>query len=226
MRRELGAMLKFDLYRMRGIFYLAPGAMLYWFVFSHGAEDPMSFASTSFIVLAIVLIFVVFGRYRRGLDGVLYDILLLRRRVVMISHYLTSLILVVLYGSLLAVVLGLRVLLGMGAASGWVAMAVSSLGAALLSCAVLAPVAVHYGYFTDSFFKYGYITGLFVFIITVATGMMGCWAALSAMPDSWLMANFPGWLRPWGPWLLLGLGLVGYLVSLLVSIFIYERQDH
>lgn len=226
MRRELGAMLKFDLYRMRGIFYLAPGAILYWFVFSHGAEDPMSFASTSFIVWVMMLIFVVFGRYRRGLDGVLYDILLLRRRVVMISHYLTSLILVVLYGSLLAVVLGLRVLLGMGAASGWVAMAVSSLGAALLSCAVLAPVAVCYGYFRESFVEYGYITNIFIFIIMVVTGMMGCWAALSAMPDSWLMANFPEWLRPWGPWLLLGLCLVGYLVSLLVSIFIYERQDH
>ena len=105
-------------------------------------------------------------------------------------------------------------------------MTPSSLGAAVLSYAVLAPVSVHYGYLMRAIFEYGYITGLFVFIITVATVMVGGWAALSAMPDSWLMANFPEWLRPWGPWLLLGLGLVGYLVSLLVSIFIYERQDH
>ena len=222
MRRELGAMLKFDLYRMRGIFYTTPGVILYWFVFSHGAEDPMSFAST-FLTMSVIFIF---SLETLAPHRVFYDILLLRRRVVTISYYLTSLMFLVLYGGLAAVVLGLRVLLGMGAASGWVAMAVSFLGAALLSCAVLAPVAVHYGYFTDSFFKYGYITGLFVFIITVATVMVGGWAALSAMPDSWLMANFPEWLRPWGPWLLLGLGLVGYLVSLLVSIFIYERQDH
>ena len=40
MRRELGAMLKFDLYRMRGIFYLAPGAILYWFVFLMGLKIP------------------------------------------------------------------------------------------------------------------------------------------------------------------------------------------
>ena len=222
MRRELGAMLKFDLYRMRGIFYTTPGVILYWFVFSHGAEDPMSFAST-FLTMSVIFIF---SLETLAPHRVFYDILLLRRRVVTISYYLTSLMFLVLYGGLAAVVLGLRVLLGMGAASGWVAMAVSSLGAALLSCAVLAPVAVCYGYFRESFVEYGYITNIFIFIIMVVTGMMGCWAALSAMPDSWLMANFPEWLRPWGPWLLLGLGLVGYLVSLLVSIFIYERQDH
>ena len=194
MRRELGAMLKFDLYRMRGIFYTTPGVILYWFVFSHGAEDPMSFAST-FLTMSVIFIF---SLETLAPHRVFYDILLLRRRVVTISYYLTSLMFLVLYGGLAAVVLGLRVLLGMDAASGWVAMTPSSLGAAVLSYAVLAPVSVHYGYLMRAIFEYGYITGLFVFIITVATVMVGGWAALSAMPDSWLMANFPEWRSPLG----------------------------
>lgn len=210
--RELKNAIRLDIQRILDSLFLVVVGVLIWVFFGilKGLMD-LVFLIAMIAVMTTTSAF--YGRF--GLDGLedadlLYDTLPLRRRTVMISHYLVSLAYLLAAEIVLVPVLLLGEILGMRAGGDWWAAASAAVGIMLVVFAVMVPVLIR---FTDA-------RGVVVLVVVAVVAGVGIYLL------GQLMSPLPGWVLAGWPWLLLVAGLVAWAVSLLVAIRVYQRQDH
>jgi membrane protein len=210
--RELKNAIRLDIQRILDSLFLVVVGVLIWVFFGilKGLMDLV------FVIAMIAVMTTTSAFYGKlGLDGLedadlLYDTLPLRRRTVMISHYLVSLAYLLAAEIVVVPVLLLWELLGMRAGGDWWAAASAAVGIMLVVFAVMVPVLIR---FTDA--RGGAVLVVVAVIAGVGIYLLGQ-----------LMSPLPGWVLAGWPWLLLVAGLVAWAVSLLVAIRVYQRQDH
>ena len=210
--RELKNAIRLDIQRILDSLFLVVVGVLIWVFFGilKGLMDLV------FLIAMIAVMTTTSAFYGKlGLDGLedadlLYDTLPLRRRTVMISHYLVSLAYLLAAEIVLVPVLLLGEILGMRAGGDWWAAASAAVGIMLVVFAVMVPVLIR---FTDA-------RGVVVLVVVAVVAGVGIYLL------GQLMSPLPGWVLAGWPWLLLVAGLVAWAVSLLVAIRVYQRQDH
>jgi len=210
--RELKNAIRLDIQRILDSLFLVVVGVLIWVFFGilKGLMDLV------FLIAMIAVMTTTSAFYGKlGLDGLedadlLYDTLPLRRRTVMISHYLVSLAYLLAAEIVVVPVLLLGELLGMRAGGDWWAAASAAVGIMLVVFAVMVPVLIR---FTDA-------RGVAVLVVVAVVASVGIYLL------GQLMSPLPGWVLAGWPWLLLVAGLVAWAVSLLVAIRVYQRQDH
>ena len=210
--RELKNAIRLDMQRIRDSLFLVAIGVLIWVFFGilKGLMDLV------FVIAMIAVMTTTSAFYGKlGLDGLedadlLYDTLPLRRRTVMISHYLVSLAYLLAAEIVVVPVLLLGEILGMRAGGDWWAAASAAVGIMLVVFAVMVPVLIR---FTDA-------RGVAVLVVVAVVAGVGIYLL------GQLMSPLPGWVLAGWPWLLLVAGLVAWVVSLLVAIRVYQRQDH
>ena len=210
--RELKNAIRLDIQRILDSLFLVVVGVLIWVFFGilKGLMDLV------FLIAMIAVMTTTSAFYGKlGLDGLedadlLYDTLPLRRRTVMISHYLVSLAYLLAAEIVVVPVLLLWELLGMRAGGDWWAAASAAVGIMLVVFAVMVPVLIR---FTDA-------RGVAVLVVVAVVASVGIYLL------GQLMSPLPGWVLAGWPWLLLVAGLVAWAVSLLVAIRVYQRQDH
>ena len=210
--RELKNAIRLDVQRILDSLFLVAIGILIWVFFGilKGLMDLV------FVIAMIAVMTTTSAFYGKlGLDGLedadlLYDTLPLRRRTVMISHYLVSLAYLLAAEIVVVPVLLLWELLGMRAGGDWWAAASAAVGIMLVVFAVMVPVLIR---FTDA--RGGAVLVVVAVIAGVGIYLLGQ-----------LMSPLPGWVLAGWPWLLLVAGLVAWAVSLLAAIRFYQRQDH
>ncbi len=210
--RELKNAIRLDIQRILDSLFLVVVGVLIWVFFGilKGLMDLV------FVIAMIAVMTTTSAFYGKlGLDGLedadlLYDTLPLRRRTVMISHYLVSLAYLLAAEIVLVPVLLLGEILGMRAGGDWWAAASAAVGIMLVVFAVMVPVLIR---FTDA-------RGVAVLVVVAVVASVGIYLL------GQLMSPLPGWVLAGWPWLLLVAGLVAWAVSLLVAIRVYQRQDH
>ena len=210
--RELKNAIRLDVQRILDSLFLVVVGVLIWVFFGilKGLMDLV------FVIAMIAVMTTTSAFYGKlGLDGLedadlLYDTLPLRRRTVMISHYLVSLAYLLAAEIVLVPVLLLGEILGMRAGGDWWAAASAAVGIMLVVFAVMVPVLIR---FTDA-------RGVVVLVVVAVVAGVGIYLL------GQLMSPLPGWVLAGWPWLLLVAGLVAWAVSLLVAIRVYQRQDH
>ena len=210
--RELKNAIRLDIQRILDSLFLVVVGVLIWVFFGilKGLMDLV------FVIAMIAVMTTTSAFYGKlGLDGLedadlLYDTLPLRRRTVMISHYLVSLAYLLAAEIVVVPVLLLWELLGMRAGGDWWAAASAAVGIMLVVFAVMVPVLIR---FTDA-------RGVVVLVVVAVVAGVGIYLL------GQLMSPLPGWVLAGWPWLLLVAGLVAWAVSLLVAIRVYQRQDH
>ena len=210
--RELKNAIRLDVQRILDSLFLVAIGVLIWVFFGilKGLMDLV------FVIAMIAVMTTTSAFYGKlGLDGLedadlLYDTLPLRRRTVMISHYLVSLAYLLAAEIVLVPVLLLGEFLGLRAGGDWWAAASAAVGIVLVIFAVMVPVLVR---FTDA---------RAVAVLVVVAVVAGVGGYLLAQ----LVSPLPGWVLAGWPWLLLVAGLVAWAVSLLGAIRFYQRQDH
>lgn len=210
--RELKNAIRLDMQRILDSLFLVVVGVLIWVFFGilKGLMDLV------FVIAMIAVMTTTSAFYGKlGLDGLedadlLYDTLPLRRRTVMISHYLVSLAYLLAAEIVLVPVLLLGEILGMRAGGDWWAAASAAVGIMLVVFAVMVPVLIR---FTDA-------RGVAVLVVVAVVAGVGIYLL------GQLMSPLPGWVLAGWPWLLLVAGLVAWAVSLLVAIRVYQRQDH
>ena len=210
--RELKNAIRLDVQRILDSLFLVAIGILIWVFFGilKGLMDLV------FVIAMIAVMTTTSAFYGKlGLDGLedadlLYDTLPLRRRTVMISHYLVSLAYLLAAEIVVVPVLLLWELLGMRAGGDWWAAASAAVGIMLVVFAVMVPVLIR---FTDA-------RGVAVLVVVAVIAGVGIYLL------GQLMSPLPGWVLAGWPWLLLVAGLVAWAVSLLVAIRVYQRQDH
>ena len=210
--RELKNAIRLDVQRILDSLFLVAIGILIWVFFGilKGLMDLVFFIA---MIAVMTTTSAFYGKF--GLDGLedadlLYDTLPLRRRTVMISHYLVSLAYLLAAEIVLVPVLLLGELLGMRAGGDWWAAASAAVGIMLVVFAVMVPVLIR---FTDA-------RGVAVLVVVAVIAGVGIYLL------GQLMSPLPGWVLAGWPWLLLVAGLVAWAVSLLVAIRVYQRQDH
>ena len=210
--RELKNAIRLDMQRIRDSLFLVAIGVLIWVFFGilKGLMDLV------FVIAMIAVMTTTSAFYGKlGLDGLedadlLYDTLPLRRRTVMISHYLVSLAYLLAAEIVVVPVLLLGEILGMRAGGDWWAAASAAVGIMLVVFAVMVPVLIR---FTDA-------RGVAVLVVVAVIAGVGIYLL------GQLMSPLPGWVLAGWPWLLLAAGLVAWAVSLLAAIRFYQRQDH
>ena len=210
--RELKNAIRLDIQRILDSLFLVVVGVLIWVFFGilKGLMDLV------FLIAMIAVMTTTSAFYGKlGLDGLedadlLYDTLPLRRRTVMISHYLVSLAYLLAAEIVVVPVLLLGEILGMRAGGDWWAAASAAVGIMLVVFAVMVPVLIR---FTDA-------RGVVVLVVVAVVAGVGIYLL------GQLMSPLPGWVLAGWPWLLLVAGLVAWAVSLLVAIRVYQRQDH
>ncbi len=210
--RELKNAIRLDIQRILDSLFLVVVGVLIWVFFGilKGLMDLV------FVIAMIAVMTTTSAFYGKlGLDGLedadlLYDTLPLRRRTVMISHYLVSLAYLLAAEIVVVPVLLLWEILGMRAGGDWWAAASAAVGIMLVVFAVMVPVLIR---FTDA-------RGVAVLVVVAVIAGVGIYLL------GQLMSPLPGWILVGWPWLLLVAGLVAWAVSLLVAIRVYQRQDH
>ena len=210
--RELKNAIRLDVQRILDSLFLVVVGVLIWVFFGilKGLMDLV------FVIAMIAVMTTTSAFYGKlGLDGLedadlLYDTLPLRRRTVMISHYLVSLAYLLAAEIVVVPVLLLGEILGMRAGGDWWAAASAAVGIMLVVFAVMVPVLIR---FTDA-------RGVAVLVVVAVIAGVGIYLL------GQLMSPLPGWVLAGWPWLLLVAGLVAWAVSLLVAIRVYQRQDH
>lgn len=210
--RELKNAIRLDIQRILDSLFLVVVGVLIWVFFGilKGLMDLV------FVIAMIAVMTTTSAFYGKlGLDGLedadlLYDTLPLRRRTVMISHYLVSLAYLLAAEIVLVPVLLLGEILGMRAGGDWWAAASAAVGIMLVVFAVMVPVLIR---FTDA-------RGVVVLVVVAVVAGVGIYLL------GQLMSPLPGWVLAGWPWLLLVAGLVAWAVSLLVAVRVYQRQDH
>lgn len=210
--RELKNAIRLDVQRILDSLFLVAIGILIWVFFGilKGLMD-LVFVIAMIAVMTTTSAF--YGKF--GLDGLedadlLYDTLPLRRRTVMISHYLVSLAYLLAAEIVVVPVLLLGEILGIRAGGDWWAAASAAVGIMLVVFAVMVPVLIR---FTDA-------RGVAVLVVVAVVAGVGIYLL------GQLMSPLPGWVLAGWPWLLLVAGLVAWAVSLLVAIRVYQRQDH
>ena len=210
--RELKNAIRLDIQRILDSLFLVVVGVLIWVFFGilKGLMDLVFFIA---MIAVMTTTSAFYGKL--GLDGLedadlLYDTLPLRRRTVMISHYLVSLAYLLAAEIVLVPVLLLGEILGMRAGGDWWAAASAAVGIMLVVFAVMVPVLIR---FTDA-------RGAAVLVVVAVVASVGIYLL------GQLMSPLPGWVLAGWPWLLLVAGLVAWAVSLLVAIRVYQRQDH
>ena len=210
--RELKNAIRLDMQRIRDSLFLVAIGVLIWVFFGilKGLMDLV------FVIAMIAVMTTTSAFYGKlGLDGLedadlLYDTLPLRRRTVMISHYLVSLAYLLAAEIVVVPVLLLGEILGLRAGGDWWAAASAAVGIMLVVFAFMVPVLIR---FTDA-------RGVAVLVVVAVVAGVGIYLL------GQLMSPLPGWVLAGWPWLLLVAGLVAWAVSLLVAIRVYQRQDH
>ena len=210
--RELKNAIRLDIQRILDSLFLVVVGVLIW-VFFGILKGLMGLVFVIAMIAVMTTTSAFYGKL--GLDGLedadlLYDTLPLRRRTVMISHYLVSLAYLLAAEIVLVPVLLLGEILGMRAGGDWWAAASAAVGIMLVVFAVMVPVLIR---FTDA-------RGVAVLVVVAVVAGVGIYLL------GQLMSPLPGWVLAGWPWLLLVAGLVAWVVSLLVAIRVYERQDH
>ncbi len=210
--RELKNAIRLDVKRILDSLFLVAIGVLIW-VFLGIFKGLMGWALAIAFIAFVTTVSVFYGKF--GLDGLedvdlLYDTLPLRRRTVMISHYLVSLAYLLAAEIVLVPVLLLGEFLGLRAGGDWWAAASAAVGIVLVIFAVMVPVLVR---FTDA---------RAVAVLVVVAVVAGVGGYLLAQ----LVSPLPGWVLAGWPWVLLVAGLVAWAVSLLGAIRFYQRQDH
>lgn len=210
--RELKNAIRLDVQRILDSLFLVAIGILIWVFFGilKGLMDLVFFIA---MIAVMTTTSAFYGKF--GLDGLedadlLYDTLPLRRRTVMISHYLVSLAYLLAAEIVVVPVLLLGEILGMRAGGDWWAAASAAVGIMLVVFAVMVPVLIR---FTDA-------RGVAVLVVVAVIAGVGIYLL------GQLMSPLPGWVLAGWPWLLLVAGLVAWVVSLLVAIRVYQRQDH
>lgn len=209
---ELKNAIRLDVQRILDSLFLVAIGILIWVFFGilKGLMDLVFFIA---MIAVMTTTSAFYGKF--GLDGLedadlLYDTLPLRRRTVMISHYLVSLAYLLAAEIVVVPVLLLGEILGMRAGGDWWAAASAAEGIMLVVFAVMVPVLIR---FTDA-------RGVAVLVVVAVIAGVGIYLL------GQLMSPLPGWVLAGWPWLLLVAGLVAWVVSLLVAIRVYQRQDH
>ena len=210
--RELKNAIRLDIQRILESLFLVVVGVLIW-VFFGILKGLMGLVFVIAMIAVMTTTSAFYGKL--GLDGLedadlLYDTLPLRRRTVMISHYLVSLAYLLAAEIVLVPVLLLGEILGMRAGGDWWAAASAAVGIMLVVFAVMVPVLIR---FTDA-------RGVVVLVVVAVVAGVGIYLL------GQLMSPLPGWVLAGWPWLLLVAGLVAWVVSLLVAIRVYQRQDH
>ena len=210
--RELKNAIRLDIQRILDSLFLVAIGVLIW-VFFGILKGLMGLVFVIAMIAVMTTTSAFYGKL--GLDGLedadlLYDTLPLRRRTVMISHYLVSLAYLLAAEIVLVPVLLLGEILGMRAGGDWWAAASAAVGIMLVVFAVMVPVLIR---FTDA-------RGVAVLVVVAVIAGVGIYLL------GQLMSPLPGWVLAGWPWLLLVAGLVAWAVSLLVAIRVYQRQDH
>ena len=210
--RELKNAIRLDIQRILDSLFLVVVGVLIW-VFFGILKGLMGLVFVIAMIAVMTTTSAFYGKL--GLDGLedadlLYDTLPLRRRTVMISHYLVSLAYLLAAEIVLVPVLLLGEILGMRAGGDWWAAASAAVGIMLVVFAVMVPVLIR---FTDA-------RGVVVLVVVAVVAGVGIYLL------GQLMSPLPGWVLAGWPWLLLVAGLVAWVVSLLVAIRVYQRQDH
>jgi len=210
--RELKNAIRLDVQRILDSLFLVAIGILIW-VFFGILKGLMGLVFFIAMIAVMTTTSAFYGKL--GLDGLedadlLYDTLPLRRRTVMISHYLVSLAYLLAAEIVLVPVLLLGEILGMRAGGDWWAAASAAVGIMLVVFAVMVPVLIR---FTDA-------RGVAVLVVVAVVAGVGIYLL------GQLMSPLPGWVLAGWPWLLLVAGLVAWVVSLLVAIRVYQRQDH
>ena len=210
--RELKNAIRLDVQRILDSLFLVAIGILIWVFFGilKGLMDLVFFIA---MIAVMTTTSAFYGKL--GLDGLedadlLYDTLPLRRRTVMISHYLVSLAYLLAAEIVVVPVLLLGEILGMRAGGDWWAAASAAVGIMLVVFAVMVPVLIR---FTDA-------RGVVVLVVVAVVAGVGIYLL------GQLLSPLPGWVLAGWPWLLLVAGLVAWAVSLLVAIRVYQRQDH
>ena len=210
--RELKNAIRLDVQRILDSLFLVAIGILIWVFFGilKGLMDLVFFIA---MIAVMTTTSAFYGKF--GLDGLedadlLYDTLPLRRRTVMISHYLVSLAYLLAAEIVVVPVLLLGEILGMRAGGDWWAAASAAVGIMLVVFAVMVPVLIR---FTDA-------RGVAVLVVVAVIAGVGIYLL------GQLMSPLPGWVLAGWPWVLLVAGLVAWAVSLLVAIRVYQRQDH
>ena len=210
--RELKNAIRLDIQRILDSLFLVAIGVLIW-VFFGILKGLMGLVFVIAMIAVMTTTSAFYGKL--GLDGLedadlLYDTLPLRRRTVMISHYLVSLAYLLAAEIVLVPVLLLGEILGMRAGGDWWAAASAAVGIMLVVFAVMVPVLIR---FTDA-------RGVAVLVVVAVVAGVGIYLL------GQLMSPLPGWVLAGWPWLLLAAGLVAWAVSLLAAIRFYQRQDH
>ena len=210
--RELKNAIRLDIQRILDSLFLVVVGVLIW-VFFGILKGLMGLVFVIAMIAVMTTTSAFYGKL--GLDGLedadlLYDTLPLRRRTVMISHYLVSLAYLLAAEIVLVPVLLFGEILGMRAGGDWWAAASAAVGIMLVVFAVMVPVLIR---FTDA-------RGVAVLVVVAVIAGVGIYLL------GQLMSPLPGWVLAGWPWLLLVAGLVAWVVSLLVAIRVYQRQDH
>ena len=210
--RELKNAIRLDIQRILDSLFLVVVGVLIW-VFFGILKGLMGLVFVIAMIAVMTTTSAFYGKL--GLDGLedadlLYDTLPLRRRTVMISHYLVSLAYLLAAEIVVVPVLLLGEILGMRAGGDWWAAASAAVGIMLVVFAVMVPVLIR---FTDA-------RGVVVLVVVAVIAGVGIYLL------GQLMSPLPGWVLAGWPWLLLVAGLVAWAVSLLVAIRVYQRQDH
>ena len=210
--RELKNAIRLDVQRILDSLFLVAIGILIW-VFFGILKGLMGLVFFIAMIAVMTTTSAFYGKL--GLDGLedadlLYDTLPLRRRTVMISHYLVSLAYLLAAEIVVVPVLLLGEILGMRAGGDWWAAASAAVGIMLVVFAVMVPVLIR---FTDA-------RGVAVLVVVAVVAGVGIYLL------GQLMSPLPGWVLAGWPWLLLVAGLVAWVVSLLVAIRVYQRQDH
>ena len=210
--RELKNAIRLDIQRILDSLFLVAIGVLIW-VFFGILKGLMGLVFVIAMIAVMTTTSAFYGKL--GLDGLedadlLYDTLPLRRRTVMISHYLVSLAYLLAAEIVLVPVLLLGEILGMRAGGDWWAAASAAVGIMLVVFAVMVPVLIR---FTDA-------RGVAVLVVVAVVAGVGIYLL------GQLMSPLPGWVLAGWPWVLLVAGLVAWAVSLLGAIRFYQRQDH
>lgn len=210
--RELKNAIRLDIQRILDSLFLVVVGVLIW-VFFGILKGLMGLVFVIAMIAVMTTTSAFYGKL--GLDGLedadlLYDTLPLRRRTVMISHYLVSLAYLLAAEIVLVPVLLLGEFLGLRAGGDWWAAASAAVGIVLVIFAVMVPVLVR---FTDA---------RAVAVLVVVAVVAGVGGYLLAQ----LVSPLPGWVLAGWPWVLLVAGLVAWVLSLLGAIRFYQRQDH
>lgn len=210
--RELKNAIRLDIQRILDSLFLVVVGVLIW-VFFGILKGLMGLVFVIAMIAVMTTTSAFYGNF--GLDGLedadlLYDTLPLRRRTVMISHYLVSLAYLLAAEIVVVPVLLLGEILGIRAGGDWWAAASAAVGIMLVVFAVMVPVLIR---FTDA-------RGVAVLVVVAVIAGVGIYLL------GQLMSPLPGWVLAGWPWLLLVAGLVAWAVSLLVAIRVYQRQDH